>query len=348
MNGTAPGARVAKQPLAFLPESEIMTGMSPLNTSTDPRAWHAGTIDEPACWRQPLSTRCLAALDETLERVRQQPRPVTELRATDEPCAVCAEEFDPVRAALETGRGFVILRGPSPQHRTHQELQVCYWLIGQLLGEPVEQNVQGTLLYDVRDTGQDVRQGARFSVTNAASGFHTDNSFGTDVVDYVGLLCLQMAGQGGLSQVVSGHSVYRELRARHPEVLEVLTQPMHVDRRGGVRPGEAPTILQPILSGNENDLMYRYLRHWIEAGHEKAGQPLTPPQREALAVLDEVLNDPALRVEFALEPGDLFFINNRWILHNRTAFEDRADVSRRRHLVRLWLRAPASGAVPEG
>ena len=54
-------------------------------------------------------------------------------------------------------------------------------MIGQLLGEPIAQNVQGTLLYDVRDSGQDVARGARFSVTNYESSFHTDNSFGEAV-----------------------------------------------------------------------------------------------------------------------------------------------------------------------
>ncbi len=86
-------------------------------------------------------------------------------------------------------------------------------------------------------------------------------------------------------------------------------------------------------------MTYRYLRYWIESGHEKIGQPLSDAQRKALDVLDDVANDPALRAEFALEPGDLFFINNRWILHNRTAFEDHAEPEQRRHLVRLWLRA---------
>jgi len=44
-----------------------------------------------------------------------------------------------------------------------------------------------------------------------------------------------------------------------------------------------------------------------------------------------------LRVDFVLKPGDMLFINNRWIFHNRTAFEDHAEPERRRHLVRLWL-----------
>ena len=75
-------------------------------------------------------------------------------------------------------------------------MQAIYWIVGQALGRAVEQNVQGAIFYDVRDTGQSVAQGARFSVTNAESTFHTDNAFG-DIVDYVALLCLNSARSGG-------------------------------------------------------------------------------------------------------------------------------------------------------
>jgi alpha-ketoglutarate-dependent taurine dioxygenase len=44
-------------------------------------------------------------------------------------------------------------------------------------------------------------------------------------------------------------------------------------------------------------------------------------------------------VEFNLNPGEMLFINNRWLLHNRTAFEDHAEPGRQRHYVRLWVRA---------
>jgi alpha-ketoglutarate-dependent taurine dioxygenase len=306
---------------------------------TDARACRSSTIDEPQAWYYPLSQRCLDALDETVRRLRQHPRPTTELRAVHEPCAACAEELQPVRTALESGRGFVILRGPAHDRYSAQEMQACYWLLGQLLGRPIEQNVQGTLLYDVRDTGQDVRYGARFSVTNAESTFHTDNSFGAGVADYVGLLCIEPAKSGGLSQVVSGYSVHNDLLAHHRDVLEILYQPMHIDRRGGTRPGESPTARYPVLSWDGRGLIYRYLRYWIESGHEKIGQPLNDAQRRALDLLDETANQPSLRVEFALRSGDLFFINNRWILHNRTAFVDHAELEQRRHLVRLWLEA---------
>jgi hypothetical protein len=308
-------------------------------TVHDPRAWRGGTLADRSAWYYPLPSGCLEALDETIHQFRQHPRSATEISAAETPCAACAGDLQPVRDALETGRGFAIIEGPPPGRYSPRELQVIYWLVGQLLGRPLAQNVQGTLLYDVRDTGQDVRYGARFSVTNAESTFHTDNSFGSEVADYVGLLCQNTAQEGGLSQIVSALAVHNDLLGQHPDVLEVLYRPFHFDRRGGVRPGETPTARFPILLGDGQELLCRYLRYWIETGHERAGEPLTAEQVRALDVFDAVLAQPSLRAEFALKPGDLFFINNRRILHNRTAFTDHAEPERRRHLVRLWLRA---------
>src|SRR4029078_8833439 len=93
----------------------------------------------------------------------------------------------------ESVRGFAIIDGVPAEYRSPEESRAVYWGLGQVREEPMAQNVEGTLLYDVRDTGQDVAYGARFSVTNAESSFHTDNSFGETVVDYVGLLCLKTA-----------------------------------------------------------------------------------------------------------------------------------------------------------
>jgi alpha-ketoglutarate-dependent taurine dioxygenase len=304
---------------------------------TDPRAWRASTIDERRSWYYPLSERCLAALDETIRQLRQQPRTTTELRLSETPCLHCEEDLQSARTALETGRGFVILEGLPRQRYTVSEQQVIYWLVGQLLGRPFIQNVQGTLLYDVRDTGQDVRDGARFSVTNAETGFHTDNAFGETVLDYVGLFCVRTAKSGGANQLVSAYSLYNALLAKYPDVLEALYQPFHVDRRGGLRPGDAPTSQFPILQWGGRELLCRYFRYWIEAGHEKAGQPLTAAQNAALEVMDQVLDDPELHIEVTLRPGDMFFINNRWLLHKRNAFEDHPQAEQRRHYVRLWL-----------
>jgi hypothetical protein len=303
----------------------------------DPRAWCAETIDSPASWYVYLSQDSLAALERFEGEHRSDCKTVTDVRVPDWLADACREDIDRARVALESERGYVIVVAGPPERFGPESLTLFYWLIGEMLGRPIEQNVQGTLLYDVRDTGQDVRYGARFSVTNAESSFHTDNSFGATVLDYVGLLCLNTARSGGASQIVSGIAVERELRAKHPDACAVLRQPFHVDRRGGLRPGDEPTIRFPVFDGDGADLVLRYLRYWIEVGHEKAATPLSPQQIEALNLLDRVAGDPRMRVEFSLRRGEMLWVNNRWILHNRTAFEDHSEPERKRHYVRLWV-----------
>lgn len=302
----------------------------------DRRAWRGATL-AGGSWYYPLSDSGLADLGASL---RDLPEPVTSLRVTEAQRAACRACLAPVRHALEEGPGLAVLDRLPVGRRSVREAQALYWLLGQLLGRPFEQNVQGTLLYDVRDTGQDVRSGVRYSVTNAETGFHTDNSFGDTVLDYVGLLCLHDAREGGLSQLVNGYAVYDELAEHDPGALAVLCRPFHVDRRGGVRPGESPAARVPVVERRGSELTYRYLRYWIQTGHEKAGEPLTPEQVRALDALDAVLARPELRLEFPLRPGQVLFTNNRWLLHSRTAFRDHPEPERRRHLVRLWLARP--------
>jgi alpha-ketoglutarate-dependent taurine dioxygenase len=304
---------------------------------TNPKAWTAETVGDPTGWALPLPDALLAHLRSIHEARGRRTGPITDLHLTGDENPALGAYLSHAKRELEERRGFVVLDRLPVERLSEREAIALYWLIGQLIGEPAAQNVQGTLLYDVRDSGQDITKGARFSVTSYESSFHTDNSFGETVVDYVGLLCLKTARAGGMSQVVSGLSVVEALRREHPEALDHLYRPFHVDRRGGIRDGEAPTVRRPVVERGGPEPLFRYLRYWIEAGHEKVGQPLSQGQREALDRLDEVANRPALRAEFALEPGQVYFINNRWILHNRTAFEDHPEPDHRRHLVRLWL-----------
>jgi alpha-ketoglutarate-dependent taurine dioxygenase len=304
------------------------------NQITDPRAWHADNVGDRGSWTHNLSDSARAAFG----RLRDTGQPITELRPNADLAAALAPDVAALRAVLEDRCGFVIVP-LGAAGLSHREQAVRYWLLGSLLGRPVEQNVQGTLLYDVKDTGQDVRYGARFSVTNAESSFHTDSSFMETVTDYVGLLCLNDARTGGLSQVVSAYAVRDQLLAEEPVAWDELTRPFLVDRRGGVRAGEEPTARYPVFGEHARGLLVRYLRYWIEAGHEKAAVPLTAAQIAALDALDRAANDPRLRAEFALRPGDVLFTNNRWLFHNRTAFEDHPEPDRRRHLLRLWLAA---------
>ena len=165
------------------------------------RAWTRETIDDPTTWYYTLSPDCLAALDAFVERQRSHPQPATDVRVRDSELADCGECLRPVLPALESGRGFAIIDRVPLDRYTADEATLIYWVIGQLLGIPTGQDRIGTLLYDVRDTGQSVTQGARFSVTNAESSFHIDGTMGPDLPDLLGLLCLNGAKSGGAEPV---------------------------------------------------------------------------------------------------------------------------------------------------
>ena len=179
-------------------------------------AWRADDVGLKSSWRFPLPEKCSEALIALAHDLARSSTPLVETRLADEVRRAWSEAFGAVHRALEQDRGFAIVEGPASDPLRREVKLALYWIVGQLLGEPVAQNVQGVTLYDVRDTGQSVSQGARFSVTNAESTFHTDASFEDSVVDYVGLLCLNAAKSGGLSQLVSGYTVAAELAASDP------------------------------------------------------------------------------------------------------------------------------------
>ena len=122
-----------------------------------------------------------------------------------------------------------------------------------------------------------------------------------------------------------------------PDYLERLYSPYHFDRRAELRPGEPSTLLAPVFTFNRS-LAVRYFRFYIPKGHEVAGVPLSAADLAPLDFFESVMNRGHLPVTFEMEPGDMQFINNRLILHSRTAFDDYAEPERRRHLIRLWLK----------
>ena len=63
------------------------------------------------------------------------------------------------------------------------------WILGQLIATPVAQKWDGTVIYDVTDTGRQSGYGVRGSWVNVELSFHTDNAFAVAPPDYVGLLC---------------------------------------------------------------------------------------------------------------------------------------------------------------
>ena len=245
-----------------------------------------------------------------------------------------------LRQELMYGRGFVMLRG-LPVSELSSEI---YTGLGRMVGETLPQNVKRELLYDVRDEGYSIDKqwgtvGVRFSKTTQGLHFHTDSApalMGA-TPDVVGLLALRTAKQGGESAIVSAYAAHNAISRERPDYLARLYRRYHIDRRAEVRPGEPLTLQAPVFTF-DGLLRMRYFRFYIPKGHEVAGLPLGEDDIAPLDFVDAVCARSELQVTFAMEPGDVQFVSNNYVLHSRTAFEDWPEMERRRHLKRLWLR----------
>ncbi|HUP35237.1 MAG TPA: TauD/TfdA family dioxygenase [Candidatus Limnocylindria bacterium] len=300
------------------------------------KAWTRASI-APARWLIPLPADCVAELDEVAAAVRVTPRPVDTLDPADFSLRACAAVMAAVRAKLETDTGLAVVdRFPVERYR-HAENLAIGWLLAAMLGQVVAQKVDGTRLYDVKDSGQALGYGVRRSVTNLGQPFHTDGGWLWKAPAFVGLFCLESAMAGGLSRFVSLVTVHHELRRRRPDLLARLYRPFPWDRQGEHAPDAPRVSRRPIFEFERGTLASRYYEDYIRNGSKMAGEELDDEGVQALEVMREIVDDPANWVEFRIEKGQLQYLNNRQFAHSRTAFKD-AGPGQGRHMLRLWNR----------
>ena len=112
--------------------------------------------------------------------------------------------------------------------------------------------------------------------------------------------------------------------------------------------GEKPYFEIPVLNWFDGQLTGIYQRQYIESATRHPGVPeLSEQYIRALDAFDGFANDPAMHLKMCLQPGDMQFVHNHSLLHDRTGFADWVEPERRRHLLRLWLSVPGDRALPE-
>ena len=212
--------------------------------------------------------------------------------------------------------------------------------LGAHLGSARSQNARGDLLGHVRNVGLDAADpSVRIYQTDRRQTFHTDSS------DVVGLLCLETAAEGGESMLVSAATVYNEMLDRRPDLAALLFEPIATDRRGEVPPGADPFYMIPVLSWFDDALTVMYQRQYIDSAERFDDvAPRSDDVVAALDLFDEIADDPAIHLRMKLEVGDVQFVHNHSLLHDRTAFVDKPGSPR--HLLRLWLSVPGDRALP--
>lgn len=298
-------------------------------------------------WRVELSPDCLDEIRRVVDELRAYPLPTIVLAADDFAMPGCREAMARVRDILSHGVRFAIVdRLPMAEMDTG-EANAIYWLLSSMIARPVAQKLDGTLIYDVLDTGQEALPGSgiRPDKTNTEIRFHNDNAYNDTPPDYVGLLCRRAALSGGHSRVISFHTAYNEMLARCPERLARLYEPFWFDRQREFHPGESPIFAAPVFEAG-SEIKARFSVHQINSGYALRGEPLDAAGEAAVSTMLDLFEEDALSIDFDLEPGQLQFVDNRALGHSRTAFVDHPEPDARRHLVRLWLRDGGRRAYP--
>ena len=307
-----------------------------------PDAWRADEMRERDDWVHVPSESEIAEIDAAVEAVDTADRAIAGIHRDDFHLPEFGPVLDAIREELLRGRGFVLIRGLPIERWSVRRRAIAFWAVGAWFGRPVIQNAVGHLLGHVIDLGRtndDYR--TRTYQTRDRQFFHADSC------DIVGLMCVRKAKKGGLSAIVSSVTVCNEMLARSPELTAELFRPIHFDRRGEVPEGQPPWYEMPVFNWHEGRLSTHYVRRYIQSIRRRPEvPPLTERQIAAFDLLDEIAEDPGVQLRMDFQPGDMQFLHNPQILHDRTAFEDVADPAERRHLLRLWLCAQDGRPLP--
>lgn len=308
-----------------------------------PAAWiGAEMARRPDLWQRALSAAEIAELEAAARAYLATGRDVGEISAGAFPLPLLGPWLAELRQTLIGGHGFHLIRG-LPVARYDQRMAAAIFCgIGAHLGSARSQNAEGHILGHVRDLGRDPGDTeTRIYQTNARQTFHTDSA------DVVGLLCLREAQEGGDSLLVSAEAIYNRMAEEAPDLLQRLFDPIATDRRGEVPEGMAPYMTIPPLNWHAGKLTVFYQRQYIDSAQRFAqAMRLSAEHVAALDLFDRLANDPQMHLEMRLAPGDMQFVYNHALLHDRTGFRDAADPAERRHLLRLWLSIPGDRALP--
>jgi hypothetical protein len=308
-----------------------------------PQAWYGPELARrPQEWMHVLSSEESAELHAAIRAVEARGLDVVDIGPGDFPLPRLSALLGRMRSDLLQGRGFSLLRGFPSDGLSPRQRAIAFFGIGAHLGKAVSQNARGHALGHVTDLGFDYSQPtARGYQTSVRLPYHTD------AADLVGLLCVRTARAGGLSSLVSSVTVYNEMLERRPDLVQVLMGPTYRDRRGEVPPGKGPWYVLPVFNPHNGLMITSYVRSAIRKAQRFDEVPrIAPELDEAMDLLDALAESPQLHLDMELQPGDVQFVCNHFILHSRTSYDDHPQPDRRRHLLRLWLSCEDGPELP--
>ncbi|MBV8354390.1 MAG: TauD/TfdA family dioxygenase [Candidatus Eremiobacteraeota bacterium] len=302
------------------------------------QAWTRDSL-APRDWIVEIPSECLREIRAALVELRGNRLPIFLLGPDDFQLEACRALMHGVRRQLDEGVMFAVLDRLPLEEMTRDEATQVYWLLASLVARPVAQKFDGTMFYEVSDTGAQLKPGSgiRPTVTNVELTFHNDNSYNETQPHYVALLCFSKSLEGGRSRVISMYTVHNVLLEQHRDVLPRLYRPFWFDRHAEHEPDDVKVFAAPVFE-YDGRLRTRLAHREVYAGYELRGERLDDEGTRALTAVQTVFDTPLLRVELDFEPGQIQFVNNRATGHARTEFLDGPEPHQKRRLLRMWLR----------
>lgn len=231
--------------------------------------------------------------------------------------------WDAIRRSVDRA-GLIVLR--------NMPLEAPQMAIGIAMSVGIPSTVgSGKLIHEV--TPSAVR--GDVSTTSAAFPLHTDSVVMSRPHEYVCLACCRAEPDtGGVSKVLHVDRLRALLEQRvSAECVKALEQP--VFRFPLLDADEGPRIQHvPILSWSDGRATIRYRRDVLGID---AKDPRARQCADALAELDAVVADERVPAWLSLAPGDVLLLDNRRVLHGRTAIA--AGASRLLWRIRMTARA---------
>ena len=132
---------------------------------------------------------------------------------------------------------------------------------------------------------------------------------------------------------------------RWPELLKILYEPFYRDRRDEIPQGMKPWYRLAVFNIHQGYFSASVEPTYIGSANRFDEVPeMTCLQNQAIARLQSVSKD--LRFNTGFKRGDMQFCNNHVIFHTRLAYEDDVVPQKKRHLLRIWLKALDGRPLP--
>jgi len=156
--------------------------------------------------------------------------------------------------------------------------------------------------------------------TNLGLQAHTDNPYRDPVPTIQILYCLENSASGGDSTVVDGFNAAIRLKEENPDYFNLLSKYCARFEYSGAK-GTHLKSRRPMieLSPDGELIAIRF--------NNRSAAPITDVPYEdmesyykAYRAFSNIINDPQLTVNFKLNPGECFIVDNTRVLHARTAY----------------------------